>query len=297
MTTVTVGTVRELWRYPFKSMAGERLTECALGPDGLVGDRGWAARDEDAHGLRGAKKLPALMQCSARYVSPPSSAATPAVEITFPDGTRARSDTPAAAAGLSRLTGRRLTLWPRQPKDALEHYRRGAPDHADLEAELRSIFGRLPDEPLPDLGTFPPEVLEYESPPGTHFDAFPVHILTTGWLAALAQANPAARFDVRRFRPNLLIEPAAPEPRGVEIDWVGKSLRIGSARVAVTVPCPRCIMTTLPQGDLEKDPLEKDPSVLRTIVRDSGQNVGVYASVMRPGRLAVGDAVVLEGVS
>jgi hypothetical protein len=182
-----------------------------------------------------------------------------------------------------------VTLWPRQPATAAEHYRRGAPDDPDMETEMRSVFGRLADEPLPDFSVFPQELFEYTSPLGTYFDAFPLHLLTTSWLAHLAARNPAGRFDVRRFRPNLLIEPAGGEPRQVELDWAGRTLRVGEARIRVEVACPRCVMTTLPQQDLPKD-----PGVLRTIVRDSGQNVGVYATAVTPGRVAVGDAVVLE---
>ncbi len=281
-----LGTVRELWRYPFKSMQGERVAAATVGPTGLLGDRGWAVRDETAGEIRGAKKLPGLLACTATYVREPAGDAIPPVIITLPDGATCRSDEPGAAQALSRLLDREVTVWPRQPPDDTAHYRRGMPDSADMDAELRGIFGRLPDEPLPDLSVFPPEIFEYTSPLGTYFDAFPLHLLTTAWIGMLAQHNPGARFDVRRFRPNVLIEPAAPGAGALELDWDGKTLCIGEARIRVDAPCPRCVMTTLPQADLPKD-----PGVLRTIVRDSGQNVGVYATVVRPGRVAVGDQV------
>ena len=153
--------------------------------------------------------------------------------------------------------------------------------------ELREIFGRTADEPLPDLSVFPPEIMEYTSPRGTYFDAFPLHLLTTASLAALGARTPSARFDVRRFRPNVLVETAGGTGL-VETEWLGQMLRIGSARIKIEVPCVRCVMTTLPQGDLVKD-----SSVLRTIVRDAAQNLGVYATVVSPGRVAVGDAVEL----
>ena len=56
-----IGGVDEIWRYPVKSMAGERLPGTAVGPQGLTGDRGWAVRDEERGGIRGAKKIPELM--------------------------------------------------------------------------------------------------------------------------------------------------------------------------------------------------------------------------------------------
>jgi len=287
---MVVGTVAEVWRYPFKSMRGERLERAAVGADGLAGDRGWAVRDEAAAEIRGAKKLPALLACRARYVSEPAGGGSvPPVVITLPDGASCRSDEPGAAQALSRFLGREVTLWPRQPPQAADHYRRGIPDNPDMEAELRGLFGRLPDEPLPDLSVFPPELFEYTSPLGTYFDAFPLHLLTTAWLGALAARNPGARFDVRRFRPNVLIRTAAGTASPVELDWCGRTLRVGGIRVRVEVPCARCVMTTHAQEDLPKD-----PSVLRTIVRDTGQNAGVYATVAEPGAVAVGDEVVLE---
>lgn len=282
-----VGRVRELWRYPVKSMAGERHERLVVGPRGIVGDRGWAVRDEQAGEIRGAKKLPALLRCAARYTAEPSIETVPPVEITLPDGARMRSDDANVDGRLSALLDRRVTLWPLQPASALDHYRRAAPDHPDLVTELREVFGRVGDEPLPDLSAFPAEILEFTSPLGTYFDAFPLHLVTTATLATLAAKTPAARFDVRRFRPNVVVESAAASGL-VEVDWTGRTLAVGAARVAIDMPCVRCVMTTLAQGDLPKD-----PSVLRTIVRDAAQDVGIYATVATPGVVAVGDVVEL----
>src|SRR5262249_4499537 len=154
----------------------------------------------------GAKKLPALLQCAARYLDEPEPGRTPVAEITFPDGARLQSDAPEAARRLSALLGRPVTLWPLQPAEARDHYRRVPEPGVDLETDLRKIFGRPADEPLPDFSVFPTELFELTSPAGTYFDAFPLHLLTTTSLRTLARHNPTARFDVRRFRPNLLIE-------------------------------------------------------------------------------------------
>jgi hypothetical protein len=201
-----VGRVREIWRYPVKSMGGERLERVALDQAGIPGDRAWAVRDEVRGGIRGAKKISGLMRLGARYLEPPERARVGAPEITFPDGTRTRADAGDAAARVSLAVGQRVTLWPLLPPDALEHYRRGAPDDPDPRRELRAVFGRLPDEPLPDFSAFPREIFQYESPPGTYFDAFPLLLLTTASLERLAKAAPASRVDVRRFRPNFVIE-------------------------------------------------------------------------------------------
>lgn len=281
-----VGRVLEVWRYPVKSMGGERLPRAAVGALGIHGDRGWALRDDGAGEIRGAKKMPVLMQCTARYDAEPSGEAIPAVTMTLPDGATVRSGDADANQRLSALTGRPVTLWPRQPAEHTDHYRRGLPDQPDIDSELRQIFGRLPDEPLPDLSVMPPELFEFTSPLGTYFDLAPMQLLTTAALADLAARNPSADFAVPRFRPNLLIEPIGGAAGHVEKTWSGRSLRIGELVLAIGIPTPRCSMTTQATGALPKD-----PSVLRTIVRDADQGLGVYAGVERPGAVAVGDAV------
>jgi len=285
---VRVGTVVEIWRYPVKSMGGEQIDRCAVGERGLPGDRGWALRDEVAGEIRGAKKFPQLLRCAARYLEEPRAGWIPAAEITLPDGTRVRSDDPRAATRLSDLLGKRVTLWPLRPADDLAHYRRAQPDDPDMLSELRSIFGRLEDEPLPDLSVFPQELFEFTSLPGTYFDALPLHLLTTATLGDLGRRNPSARFDRRRFRPNILIAPEGGATGQPELDWCGRPLRVGQATVSVEMPVVRCSMTMQPQADLPQD-----PSVLRTIVRHSNQNVGVYANVVSPGGVGIGDPVEL----
>ena len=208
-----VGKVKEVWRYPLKSMAGERLGAASVGARGLWGDRGWALRDEEAGEIRGAKMSPALMLCAARYRAEPAPEGDPPhAEITLPDGTETSTDDPKINGLLSELVGRRVTLWPLQPASDRAHYRRaipaarlvgllsrsrnfrrlalGAMRLAGSDRELRRDFGREPGEPLPDLSALPAEIFEFTSPPGTYFDAFPVHLLTTASLRTLARHAP-----------------------------------------------------------------------------------------------------------
>ncbi|HXX47695.1 MAG TPA: MOSC N-terminal beta barrel domain-containing protein [Myxococcota bacterium] len=284
-----IGTVREIWRYPVKSMAGERLDDALLDPGGIPGDRAWAVRDEKRGGIRGAKKIPGLMRCAARYLEPPTRERVGAPEITLPDGARISASAADAAARVSAAVETPVSLWPLLPASELAHYRRGRPDHDDLLTELRAIFGRLPDEPLPDIAAFPPELLRYESPPGTYFDAFPVLLLTSASLARLARAAPGSRVDVRRFRPNFVIE-TAPELEGYpESSWVGRRLRLGGIELEGALACPRCVMVTHPFADLPRD-----TELLRSIVRDANQNVGLYARPLAAGCIAVGDEVLLD---
>ena len=276
--------VTELWRYPVKSMGGERIERTDLGANGVPGDRAWAVRDERRGGIRGAKKIPDLMRCSARYAEEPAPGAVPAPEITLPDGSRLRADAADANARVSAAVGTPVTLWPLRPASDVAHYKRGAPDTSDVAAELRAMFGREPDEPLPDLSVFPPDLFQYESPPGTYFDAFPLLLLSTASLRRIAELAPASRVDVRRFRPNFVIETAG--DGFPELAFAGKHVRLGGAVLEVGVGCPRCVMITHGFADLPKD-----PGLMRALVREAGGIAGVYASVAEPGPVRVGDSL------
>ncbi|HEX8355158.1 MAG TPA: MOSC N-terminal beta barrel domain-containing protein [Pyrinomonadaceae bacterium] len=306
-----IGRVREVWRYPVKSMAGERLEGSGVGERGLYGDRGWALRDEEAGEIRGGKISPRLMLCAARYREQPTHAgAPPHADITLPDGSATATDAPDVSERLSELVGRRVTLWPIQPASDRAHYRRAMPGAraigllsrsrnfrklafgamrvAGLDKKLRRDFGREPGEPMPDLSGLPAEIFEFTSPPGTYFDAFPVHLLTTASLDALARLNPDSAWDARRFRPNFFIETAEGVEGLVESGWVGRTVRLGGLVLKCEMSAPRCSITIQAQAELPKD-----PRVLRTIVREAGQNLGMYANVTTPAAVSVGDEVEL----
>jgi len=283
-----VGTVKQIWRHPVKSMRGERIESCAPQPRvGIPGDRGWALRDEIVQEIRGAKKLPRILQCAARYLEEPTGADVPHVEITLPDGATALSEDPNVSQILSRALEREVTLWPRQPAEDLEHYRRRESTD-DVEALVREASGLLPEEPLPDMSVVDPLAIEYVSPPGTYFDYYELHLVTTASLAELARLTPGARVDPRRFRPNLLIEALEGASGFVEFDWCGRDLEIGRARIRAVHPMMRCAMTTWPQDDLPKA-----PAIMRSLVRHAQQNLGIGLWVVSPGKIRVGDSVEL----
>ena len=305
-----IGIVKQIWRHPVKSMAGEELNWCDVRALGIPGDRGWALRDETARAITNGKRIPLLMQCAARYRSEPRNGLIPAVDITFPDGSRASSDDERINARLSEVLGRELTLWPLQPAQNKAHYRRSEKgarvagllsrlpgfrsllpklaSHGSMNLALREFFSREPNEPIPDLSILPPAVLQFTSPPGTYFDVAPIHLLTTASLEAMARLNPSAVWDMRRFRPNFFIKTNDEISGLAESHWVGRTLRFGSVELKCEIPTTRCGMTTH-----EHCGLPKDPSVLRSIVKDANQNFGVYASVLHEGRVSVGESVEL----
>jgi uncharacterized protein len=119
------------------------------------------------------------------------------------------------------------------------------------------------------------------------FDTFPLSLITLQTVERLG-ALIGSRLDVRRFRPNLLVEAAedAPFP---EDAWVGCVLRIGGVRLRVDKRDGRCAVVTIDPATTERD-----PDILRTIVRERQGCLGVYGTAMEPGRIAVGDPVVVD---
>jgi len=266
------GSVVSLWRYPVKSMIGEELTVSDVTQRGLLGDRAYALVDVETGKVVSAKnprKWGNMFDFRAALVNPPQRRESiPAARITFPDGTTATTDHADAEARLSAKLGRPIRLASSVP-DAprIEGY---WPDYEWLES--------------------PDQVFEVKLPPGTFFDSAVVHIITTATLERLRSSSPQSRFDVARFRPNIVIQAAEGNHGFVENGWVGRTLAIGSEVVLeIASPCPRCVMTTLPQGDIPKE-----PNVLRTIVQHNHGNVGVLATVARGGKVERGDAISWE---
>ncbi len=121
-----------------------------------------------------------------------------------------------------------------------------------------------------------------------HVDQSPLHLLTTASLAWLKARLPESAVDVRRFRPNLLIETAGDAL--VEQSWVGRVLAIGAdLRIKVTHPAERCVMVTNPQEELRQD-----VAILRTLAQLNEECFGVYAEVVAPGTIRCGDPVSLS---
>ncbi|MGA2585037.1 MAG: MOSC domain-containing protein [Tepidisphaeraceae bacterium] len=269
--TTEAGTLVSLHRYPVKSMMGEELNAVKVTPRGLYGDRAYALSDVETHMVVSAKnprKWPNLFSYRAAYVSPPETQPSiPAVRVTLPDGTLAVSSNPDFAKTISGKLGRQVTLLSAAPTGAqLEEY---WPDMEEL-----AHHDVVTDEAMP---------------PGTFFDLAVLHILTTGTLDKLRELYPAGRIEPRRFRPNLIIDTGG-QKGFVENGWIGKKLSIGpDVRIEVTGPCPRCVMTTLAQGDLPKD-----PGVLKTAAKYNEVRVGVYASVVQPGMVRIGDRISVE---
>jgi uncharacterized protein YcbX len=110
-------------------------------------------------------------------------------------------------------------------------------------------------------------------------------VMTTSALQALKTALPESIIDIRRFRPSIVVDGA--EAGHPEFSWKGRTATIGSAVIEFLDPCPRCIMVT---REINAE-IPQDRSILRHIVRDLNQNLGVYARVIQPGTISLNDSV------
>jgi len=251
-----------------KSMLGEELAEADVAERGLAGDRAYAllaAATGRVVSAKNPKRWPRMFQLRASYVSRPSPGGPlPAVRIEFPDGTEVESGGPETEERLSGFLGGKVRLVTSTPeRAAVEEYTPPIPG-------LEEGFG------------------EFQIPPGPFHDSTPVHVVTTATLARLRDRYPEGRFDVRRFRPNVLLETDG-QAGFVEQSWIGRTLAIGDVRIPLTKPCSRCVMTTLPQDDLAED-----IGILRAIVASAHGDVGVKGPVGRGGVVHREDPVFVE---
>jgi uncharacterized protein YcbX len=253
-------------------MMGEELNSSYVTERGLLGDRAYALVDQETGKVASAKdprKWGKLFDFRAAFAQQPLGIEQiPPVRIAIPDGTLISNDQDIDHI-LSIVLGRRVRLMrPSLEKPGLEEY------WPDIEGLAHRE--KVTDEAMP---------------PQTFFDSAVVHLLTTSTIDRLRELYPEGRFEVRRFRPNIVVESAAGEKDFIENSWVGKNLTIGEeVRLRIIRPCARCVMTTLPQGDLPRD-----LGILRTAAKHNQVNVGVYASVHQSGIIRRGDIVRLEG--
>jgi class 3 adenylate cyclase/uncharacterized protein YcbX len=268
--------VQSIWRYPVKSMAGEQIHAAQLTTRGVLGDRVYALVDLASNRAATVRTwAAALLGYQAQFLAEPELGAPPPnVRITVPNGPTLRAADPDIDERLSAAFGRKLTLMTTAPTGLI------------LELTPGTVGGAWAD-----VTDFP---LGQTAPPGAFFDYACVHLVATSTLTHLQKVYPEGRFDVCRFRPNVVIRSEA-EPF-VENSWVGRRLAIGEEVVLrITIPCPRCVNMILPQADLPHD-----PGILRTIAQHNMQDLGefgmlpcagVYADVLKPGTIRRGDAV------
>jgi uncharacterized protein len=274
-----VGTLCEIWRYPVKSMLGERLSELMIGVGGGIGDRAWALRELDSGRIASAKKHPRLLEFRATYEVLPTSEHPGRVRIENPGGRVIYPNEAGASEEISAVIGQPLRLeWAQSQR------------REKTGINPATVFGDVPVEELkPD---FTAQTLPdyFELMEGTFFEVAALHVLASASVEHLCRLQPGAAIDRRRFRPNLYIETGAEWTGFVEDAWLGGTLTVGTLRINGMQPALGCVTTTLAQGDLPRD-----LSVLRTSAKHHGGCVGVFGAVQAPGGLVRnGDSVSLR---
>jgi uncharacterized protein len=291
----TVGTIGSLARFPVKSMLGESLDSAEVDAGGIVGDRAYAIVDRETGKIASAKHpkvWPDLIGCRARLVAQAAAGADmPAAEIELEDGTTLRTDAADADDVLSRFFGRDVELGRSAPEDfTIDQYH---PDLENLDPE-----GHRDELTESKLGAalFREMGMPSAVPEGSFLDVSPVSVLTSSTLKHLGELEPGSRFDPRRFRMNVIVE--TPEDGFAENAWLGQTLALGDeVRITVIMPDPRCVMTTVAQGDLPRD-----PQVLKTLAQHNRLDVGggalypccgVYAVMASAGTIRTGNSVAM----
>ena len=277
---MVLGTVARLRRYLVKSMLGEDLAASDVTFTGLTGDRRLAVLSRTTGKIASAKFPRLWRDLLTLSATADEDTANGAVRITLPEGKTVWSNDAAVDAILSDLLDEPVTLTATPPSEAVL-------DRAVPEAVLRDgVDAQVPAE-LMELGG--------GGPPGTFVDFAPLHLLTTSTLDRIAELSPGRRADLERYRPNIVVRTTA--PGFAENDWLERNLRVGNELVLrVIVRTPRCAVPTLAHGALPRD-----PDALRVLARhnrvepldslDPEPCAGVYAQVLRPGRVRTGDAV------
>ena len=270
------GTVVSLYRYPVKSMLGEELNSSYITERGLIGDRSYAVVDKQTGKVASAKnprKWGKLFDFRSMYVDFPSEGTNdiPPVRVTFPDGANIYSNhNDVMDSRLSDAFGREVTL---MKSSGFEE-----PSYEEYWPNIDGLARRN-------------QVTDEAMPPKTFFDIAVIHIITTSTINRLRELYSQGRFEVRRFRPNIVVESVASEKNDfIENLWVGKKMIIGNDIVLnIMAPCTRCVMITLPQGDLPRD-----LGILSTVAKYNEVHVGVYASVEHGGIIHRGDTIQVE---
>lgn len=247
--------VAQLWRYPVKSLLGERLPALRLVGDGVEGDRSWGIQDRGDGRILTARREPRLLFASSRIA-----AQSGLPVITLPDGKELVGPGAATDAVLSAWLGKPVTLVAA----------------AECDAARAEYFADATDDASP--------AIEWTMPKGRFVDAFPLLVMTTAGLRGSAAAYSSGTWDVRRFRPNVLLQ--LDGEGWLEDAWADHRLSIGSAQLIPRRRCMRCTMVNRAQPGLERD-----VNIYKTLHRLHGGEAGMWTQVLHAGVVSEGDSV------
>lgn len=253
--TVSTGTVAACWRYPVKSMQGSSVDQLSVGNEGITGDRAHALVDSTSGHLLSAKRVARLLEGRASDDA-----------VTLSDGTSVAFGAPDADDVLSSWLDRSV--------------------HLATLAEAGQRSYEMTFDPPDDASTY----YEIPAPVGTFLDLAPIHLVTTATLRHVEAERPDLDWDVRRFRPNLVLD--IDGPGFMEGTWIGRELHVGSATLRIMGATVRCAMPLRAQPG----GIERQPELFRAMTelnKASPNHLGAYAEVVIEGGVRVGDPVEL----
>lgn len=251
-----VGTVVELWQYPVKSAQGHRVESLTAHAQGFHGDRVVGFVNTETGKLLSAKRHKDLLTATG-YSD----------RVELEDGRTVRFDDPDAPAALSDWLGVPVAL-----------ARAGTGEQVVYEMN----FGEL------DSGS---PTIDIPAPRSTLLDLAAAHLLTTATLGHVAASASQFDWNVRRFRPNIVLDTDSAEPF-VEDSWCGKPLQVGGVTFNAMMPTIRCAMPMRAQAAGDEDrPLDAQPEMFGALTELHDNYLGIYLTVETPGVVALGDSV------
>jgi uncharacterized protein len=272
--TIVVGTVSEIRRFPVKSMQGELISSTVLDGLGIAGDRRFAVRDLDNGKVLSGKTPkagPLLLECRARFEGADIVASVNGVDHRVGDA--------SLDAALSALLSRNVQVQACAGADDL----------------YESYWPEIDGMALSDVTVDFPVTMGTGK--GTFADLAALHLLATSSVAHLSSLNDELSLSMHRFRPSITVD-SGDAVGFVEKDWTNRTGSIGDVTVAFSTESPRCIMTTLNQHDLPRQ-----PAVLQTIAKHNKVDfdgfgafacLGIYAEVTSAGEVSIGDKLTID---
>ena len=291
-----LGKLKQIWRYPVKSMGGERVASAVINDSGLAGDRCWAIINAETNEIRHAKRWPELLNYRATLRTGEDIQASgfgedvPDVNIHCPDGDVIVGRAPDAESSLSEKLGKQVRIASLVHPSNRDHYRLAeARTGESIAKEMQLLDG----EAFPDFSSSPEKLLaalaDCVTPPGTYVDAYPLHVMTTNSLQYLTERGNVEAIK-ERFRPNLLIEPTEQLAEMTENAWLHQRVQIGEAILHIHSRTVRCSM---PSREQQWCGIEAEMQMARAMVDHCDRHLGVNVMVEKGGIVSAGQELLL----
>lgn len=293
---MVLGKLIQIWRYPVKSMGGERVGSAVINTNGLAGDRCWAVINGKTREICHAKRWPDLLNYRATLRAGEQLQASgfedevPDVNVYCPDGDVIDGRGIDAEESLSAKLGKQVRLAPLAHPSNIDHYRLAI---ARTDESIAKEMQLLEGEAFPDFSSNPEKLMvalaDCVTPPGTYVDAYPLHMMTTNSLQYLTEYGNVEAIK-ERYRPNLLIEPSKQLAEMTENTWLDHRVQIGEAILHIHSRTVRCSM---PSREQQWCGVKAEKGMARAMVDHCDRHLGVNVMVEKGGVVSAGQELLL----